>query len=156
MEYDLHLLVLALGVGGVAALSLASTDLLLYAGTLCFLLVVSLVFLPGDRRHLWFSTLCLGELVVVAVASAGRWEALVVQLLVLGILLHLAGSSRTVREYVGFVTFGVLALVFVLYADLLFRTVPILLQLGVGCMILVGMAGLYESLLKWRWRREGA
>ena len=52
MEYDLHLLVLALGVGGVAALSLASTDLLLYAGTLCFLLVVSLVFLPGDRRHL--------------------------------------------------------------------------------------------------------
>lgn len=156
MEYDLRLLVLALGVGGVAVLSLASTDLLLYAGTLCFLLVISLVLLPGDRRHLWFSTLCLGELVVVAVASAGRWEALVVQLLVLGILLHLAGSSRTVREYIGLVAFGVSALVFVLYADLLFRTVPILLQLGVGCMILVGMAGLYESLLKWRWRREGA
>ena len=156
MEYDLRLLVLALGVGGVAVLSLQSTDILLYDGTLCFLLVISLDFLPGDRRHLWFSTLCLGELVVVAVASAGRWEALVVQLLVLGILLQLSGSSRTVHEYIGFVAFGVSALVFVLYADLLFRTVPVLLQLGVGCMILVGVAGLYESLLKWRWRREGA
>jgi hypothetical protein len=136
-------------------LSLASAELL-YAGVLCCLLVVLLILRPGDGRHRWFGTLCIGELVVVAVAGAGRWEALVVQLLVLGMLLRMTVSPRTVREYAHFAVFGVSASAFVLYADQLFHTAPVLLQLGAGCMILVGVSGLYESLLNWRWTGDEA
>ncbi|MDD4251519.1 MAG: hypothetical protein PHT74_00070 [Methanoculleus horonobensis] len=155
MEHDLPMLVLALGIGVVALLSLASAELL-YAGVLCCLLVVLLVLRPGDGRHRWFATLCVGELVVVAVAGAGRWEALVVQFLVLGMLLRMTVSPRTVREYAHLVVFSILASAFVLYADWLFHAAPVLLQLGAGCMILIGVSRLYEYLLNWRWTGDGA
>ncbi len=155
MNYDLPLLALALGAVGVTIFSLASADLL-YAGVLCCILLALLVLRPGDGRHRWFCTLCIGEVVVVAVAGAGRWEALVVQLLVFGILLRTTVSLPTVREYAHFAVFGVAASVFVLYADVVFRTAPVPLQLGAGCLVLVGVSWLYEYMLNRRWTGDGA